>query len=329
MSRKKKAATSEHKAELRTEEMGVSSVYYFAEKDLLADLRIEDITRIKKSFQVRIDIDDDKFTITSTNIENCRKAVIVLEKMFNTIDEFGDVTEEEMKSFIAALTSKPFEGTKYKHVYTTVDGDNISPRTENQESLIRNIRKNVITVVHGCAGTGKSKLSIVMGLRYLEENRFDKIIIVRPMITVGASLGFLPGGIAQKYGPYTSPLHEALVEMLGEKDVESKIRSKKIEFAPVGFTRGANFQNAYIIIDEAQNLSKVETLTLLTRIGYNTKIVITGDESQTDRKSHDKTGLEYCVERLKDVDGIGFVKMTSKDVQRHRLVSEIIDGFED
>lgn len=327
MSRKKKA-TVEHRSELRTEEMGVSSVYYFAEKELLVDLRIEDITRIKKSFQVRIDIDDDKFTVTSTNIENCRKAVIVLEKMFNTIDEFGDVTEEEMKSFIAALTFKPFDGTKYKHIYTTPEGDNISPRTENQESLIRNIRKNVITVVHGCAGTGKSKLSLVMGIKYLEENRFDKIIIVRPMITVGASLGFLPGGIAQKYGPFTSPLHEALVEMLGEKDVESKIRSKKIEFAPVGFTRGANFQNAYIIIDEAQNLSKVETLTLLTRIGYNTKIVITGDESQTDRKSSDKTGLEYCVERLKDVDGIGFVKMNSKDVQRHRLVSEIIDGFE-
>ena len=316
------------KTKLKTEEMGVSSVYYFADNDCLDGLYLEDISRIKKAFQVRIDICDEKFSIQSTNLENCRKAVIVLEKMFNTIDKFGEVTEEELTSYISDLHFRPLEGTKYKNIYTTPEGDNISPRTENQELLVKGIRNNIITVVHGCAGTGKSKLSLVMGLKYLEENRFDKIIVVRPMITVGASMGFLPGGVAQKYGPYTGPISDALVEMLGERELENKIRSKKIEFAPVGFTRGANFQNAYIIIDEAQNLSKVEILTLLTRVGYNTKIVITGDESQTDRKTSERTGLEHCVERLKEIDGVGFVKMNLKDVQRHRIVTDIIQGFE-
>lgn len=324
---RKKRDTNE-RVELRTEDMGISSVYYYADKDLLSKIYAEDITRIKKAFQVRIDLDDDKFTITSPCLEHCRKSAIVLERMFNIIDQFDSITEEELTGLISALNYRPLEGTKYRNIYTTPLGDNISPRTENQELLIKGIRNNVITVVHGCAGTGKSKLSLVMGLKYLEENRYDKIIIVRPMVTVGASLGFLPGGIAQKYGPFTSPLFEALSDMIGEREVEAKVKAKKIEFAPVGFTRGANFQNAYIIIDEAQNLSKVEILTLLTRVGYNTKIVVTGDESQTDRRSSERSGLEYCVERLKDIEDVGFVKMTIKDVQRHRIVSEIIQGFE-
>jgi len=327
MARKKKDNASDTN-EFKTEEMGISSVYYFADEENLKGLYIEDITRIKKSFQVRIDISDNKFTIQSPNLDNCRKAAIVLEKMFNTIDKFGEITDEELETYISSLHFVPLNGTKYKNIYTTVNGENISPRTDNQELLVKNIKNNVITVVHGCAGTGKSKLSIVMGLKYLDENRFDKIIIVRPMITVGAALGFLPGGINQKYGPYTGPIHEALVDMIGEKELEAKIRAKKIEFAPVGFTRGANFQNSYIIIDEAQNLTKVEALTLLTRIGYNTKIVITGDESQSDRRSSERSGLDYCVERLSDLDGIGFVKMLKKDIQRHKLVNDIINGFE-
>jgi phosphate starvation-inducible PhoH-like protein len=326
MARKKRETTE--RVEHRTEDMGISSVYFYADRDLTPKIFAEDITRIKKAFQVRIDLDDDKFTISSPNLEHCRKSAIVLERMFNYIDKYDSITEEELTALISALNFRPLEGTKYRNIYTTPLGDNISPRTDNQELLIKGIRNNVITIVHGCAGTGKSKLSLVMGLKYIEENRYDKIIIVRPMVTVGASLGFLPGSVAQKYGPFASPIYDALTEMIGERDLEIKIKSKKIEFAPVGFTRGANFQNAYIIIDEAQNLSKVEMLTLLTRVGYNTKIVVTGDESQTDRRSSDRSGLEYCVERLKDIDDVGFVKMGRKDVQRHKIVSDIIEGFE-
>lgn len=327
MARTKKKEMSD-KSELRTEELGVSSVYFFADSELMSKIYIEDLTRIKKSFGVRIDVNDNKITAISTSLENCRKAIIVVEKMFDIIDRFGAIEEEELTDLIKALIFKPLANTKYKAVYTTPLGDDISPRTESQELMIKHIRNKTITVAHGCAGTGKSKMALVMGLKYIEENRFDKIIIVRPMITVGAPIGFLPGGLNQKYFPYTSPIYDALCEMLGEREVETRIKSKKIDFAPVGLTRGANFQNAYIIIDEAQNLSKVETLTLLTRIGYNTKIVVTGDESQSDRKGYEKSGLEYCVERLGALDSVGFVKMTIKDIQRHQIITDIITGFE-
>ena len=141
-------------------------------------------------------------------------------------------------------------------------------------------------------------------------------------------MGFLPGDIDEKYMPYASPITDALIDYIGEIELENMIRMKKIIFSPVALTRGANFQNAYVMIDEAQNMSKVEILTLLTRICYNTKIVATGDESQSDRKSSEKSGLHWMTERMADMEDVGFVKMNKSDIQRHKMVGEIITAFE-
>lgn len=317
------------KDDLRTEDLGISSVHYFADPDLVDAIKVEHITRIKKMFSVRIDKDDNKFTAISSSLENNRKAIITIEKVFSYIDEYGSIEDAEIVELSKALIYKPLDNTNYRAIYTTYEGIDISPRTEAQELLIRKIQTKAIVVAHGCAGTGKSKLSVVMGLKYLKENRYDRIIIIRPMITVGASLGYLPGSVNQKYFPYASPILEALQDLVGERETDGMIKSKKIVFSPVALTRGANFQNAFIIIDEAQNLSRMEMLTLLTRIGYNTKIVVTGDESQSDRKQvSEESGLTVCIEKLEALQDVGFVKMTLKDVQRSRIVSDIIKEFE-
>jgi phosphate starvation-inducible PhoH-like protein len=209
----------------------------------------------------------------------------------------------------------------------------ISPRTENHDAIVQTIKTNTITVLHGCAGSGKSLFSLIMGLKYLKDNRFDKIILLRPFSTVGKSVGYLPGDLSEKYMPYASPLSSALVELIGEKEYENLVNTKKLCFEPISMTRGANFKNAYIIMDEAQNTTKTEILTLLTRICYNTKFVITGDTSQDDRVINratpaEKSGLEYAIERLADNSEIGFVKMVKADIQRNKIVGDIIDAFE-
>jgi phosphate starvation-inducible PhoH-like protein len=307
----------------------VSTVSFFANRELLSDIYSEDLTKIRKGFGVMLELEDNKFTISSRCLDNCRKSAIVLEKMFAEIEKLGEpVGEDFISDAIEQLTFRPYQHTKYKSIYTTHLGVEISPRTDNQELLIDTIKNNNITIAHGAAGSGKSGISIIMGLKYLMENRFDKMIIIRPMVAVGSSMGFLPGDIDEKYMPYASPITDALIDYIGEIEMENMIRMKKIIFSPVALTRGANFQNAYVMIDEAQNMSKVEILTLLTRICYNTKIVATGDESQSDRKSSEKSGLHWMTERMADMDDVGFVKMNKSDIQRHKMVGEIITAFE-
>jgi len=305
-------------------------VIYVADRDLLGKLASSDLVNISKSFNVKIDTKGERFTITSNEINDCRKGAIVLEKLFDAFDRNFDIQDSDIDELISSLLPKPLAGSKYKGIYKNHKGEDFSPRTENQELAIKMIKNKTISVLYGHAGTGKSKLSVCMSLKMLDDGRYDKIIVVRPMITVGNAIGYLPGNLDEKYGVYVSPIAETFLEMLGERGYEQKLKENKILYTPVGFVRGGNFENAFIIIDEAQNLSKHEILTLLTRICHNTKVCITGDRSQSDIKSSkpEKSGLECVVELLKDVDDVGMVKFGLQDIQRHKLVGEIIRAFE-
>lgn len=315
----------------KTEE-SLSSVFFYAEKDVEFKILEEDIELLQDKFNVTITNNGQgQLSITKNDglIDNCRKAAIVLEKLCRDLSLDIEVTEDDLLEYIEPLLFRPDDAVKGRPIYKDYMGNNVFVRTVNQEALYKSAKNYTITIVHGCAGTGKSKLSIVAALNGLKDNRYDKIIIVRPMITVGADVGFLPGDLSEKYGPYTAAITDAFIDLIGTRSFEEMVRIKKIEFAPVAMMRGVNFNNAFVIVDEAQNLTKMEILTVLTRIGYNTKVIITGDESQSDRKNKkEESGLDNCIARLKDNPDVSVVKMTTDDIQRNRIVRDIIDSFE-
>jgi len=309
----------------------LNTVVFFVSKDEYTLFEDSDILRLKRAFNVSITFDGDRFLVTSSNIKQCRKAVIVLEKIFNLINKGIEVLEEDVTFFINEQNPAPLANSKYKAIFTSFDGVEYSPRTDNQEYFIELINHNTITIAAGAAGTGKTRLASIMAARYIKENRFDSIKIFRPLQAVGnKSVGFLPGNISEKVDPYASAVINTFNELLSEKVVEAYTKTKRLEIGSIALIRGETFNDCIIILDEVQNMSKMEILTLLTRIGFNTKVIITGDQSQSDvAYKKEMSGLEYCLDRLKDIDGVGIVKMTIDDIQRNGIIKEIIKNFED
>lgn len=324
-------ATKRAKAKVETEEVKViPSVTFVGDSDLMHNLTDHDLTKLKKSFGVTIDVKNDKIHISSNVMENCRKTANVLEEMFDWFDRELTIDDSDVDSLIQDYLPKPFPGTKFKNIFTTYDNIEISPRTESQDKLIHTIKNKKISVAHGSSGGGKTFISVLMGIKMLLDGRYDNITICRPLVTVGGkdNIGFLPGELSEKIFPFNSVLHQCFVELIGEKGLEQLIKEKKLIFSPLSFLRGSTI-NSYVIADEAQNFTKIEILTLLTRLGKYSKLVCTGDLIQQDLRTHsEKTGLELMIEKLKDVDRIGFVKFTEKDIQRDAIVGEIIRAFE-
>lgn len=317
----------------KTEEPKIPSVFFVADRELLPKLYSEDLVKIKKAFNVSIDVKNERFTITSDNIDNCRKAVTILEKLFDWFDNDLDIQEEDIDQEIAELLPKPYKDSKYKGIFKTYKGEELSPRTKNQEEIVRNIKNKKITILSGKAGTGKTHISVMMALKFLDDNRYDKIIVIRPMVTVGANgnaLGFLPGSEAEKTSPYSQAITQLFVDMIGSFEFEKRVKEEKIVFTSLSLIRGCTFNNAIVILDEAQNTTKHEILTVLTRLNYSTKLIITGDESQKDinDKKSSESGLSCCVKLLKEIEGIGFVEMKIEDIQRDKIIGEIIRAFE-
>jgi phosphate starvation-inducible PhoH-like protein len=220
-------------------------------------------------------------------------------KLGNTENEdlIDDLLDELLDEVLKESGEQNFQYSP-DAIIKDVKGRFIVPRTNNQDRLVESIRENVITIARGVAGSGKSSIAVAMAVTYLLQNRYDKILIVRPMTSVGGKdVGFLPGNLDEKFGPYASPLIENIIDLVGEPKYNEWVRGKKIILTPTSFVRGANFKNSLVIIDEAQNLSEIEIFTLLTRICHNGKVIITGDESQDDRKDkkYNDSGLQLFV----------------------------------
>lgn len=308
-----------------------STVLFYVTREEYESFEDTDILRIKRALGVSIMFDGDKFEVSSSNINQCRKAVIVLEKIFNLINRNIEVLEEDVTSFLSEQLPQPLSNSKYKSIFTSFEGLEYHPRTINQEYFIDLINHNTITIAAGSAGTGKTRLASIMAARYLTENRFDSIKIFRPLQAVGnKAIGFLPGNVSEKVDPYASAVINTFNELLGPKAVEMYTKAKRLEIGSIALVRGETYNDTILILDEVQNMSKIEVLTLLTRIGHNTKVIITGDQSQSDVGfKKEKSGLEYCLERLCDIEGVGIVKMTLEDIQRNGIIKEIIKNFED
>lgn len=216
---------------------------------------------------------------------------------------------------------------RYKIIKTT-QGKTIFAKTFNQKEYYRKIQENDLVFGIGPAGTGKTYLAVVIGVSLLKKNIVRKIILTRPVVEAGENLGFLPGDLKEKVDPYLRPLYDALHDVLGQEQTEKMIERGIIEIAPLAYMRGRTLEDAYIILDEAQNTTKQQMKMFLTRLGFNSKMVVTGDETQIDLPKPVKSGLKHAKEILHDVKGIEFVQFEPVDVVRHTLVQKIIESYE-
>ncbi|MEW6426711.1 MAG: PhoH family protein [Thermodesulfobacteriota bacterium] len=213
-------------------------------------------------------------------------------------------------------------------VYVTARKKIVSPKSLNQKNYIEQIRHNDMVFGIGPAGTGKTYLAVAMAIAALTGNLVRNIILARPAVEAGERLGFLPGDMAQKVNPYLRPLHDALNDMLGREKVAELIEREIIEIAPLAFMRGRTLSSAFVILDEAQNTTPEQMKMFLTRLGFNSKAVITGDITQIDLPDRQRSGLVHAGKILQGIDGIAFCRFTDADVVRHHLVQKIIQAYE-
>jgi len=207
-------------------------------------------------------------------------------------------------------------------------GKIIHPKSKNQEEYIAAVKANDIVFSIGPAGTGKTYLAVAIALDYLKKKKVNRIILTRPAVEAGESLGFLPGDLFAKINPYLRPLYDALYDMMEMEEVSRAIQKGLIEIAPLAYMRGRTLNDAFVILDEGQNTSPEQMKMFLTRLGLSSKAMITGDITQIDLPSGKRSGLVECQKVLKGIEGIGFVYLTEQDVVRHRLVKDIVKAYE-
>lgn len=241
------------------------------------------------------------------------------------------ITKEEARYAISV--QKSGEGDKLHDLFSdtilvTAKGKHIRPKTLGQREYLSSIRKNVVTFGVGPAGTGKTYLAVVMAAICLRRKEVSKIILTRPAVEAGERLGFLPGDLQEKVDPYLRPLYDALSDILGG-DLFQKFKERNIiEIAPLAYMRGRTLEDAFIILDEAQNTTGKQMKMFLTRLGANSKMAITGDLSQVDLPKGEGSGLLEATRILKEIKGIGIIKLSSKDVIRHDIVAKIVEAYE-
>ena len=255
-----------------------------------------------------------------------------LELMVRSLRKHKKLTIQDVQEIVNG--NNPFanriEGTnKNAIILYKRDGTPIRAKTENQQLLVKSAEKNDIVFSIGPAGTGKTYTAVALAVKALKNKIVKKIILTRPAVEAGESLGFLPGDLKDKVDPYLRPLYDALDDMLAAEKINHLITNRTIEIAPLAFMRGRTLDNAFIILDEAQNATVPQLKMFLTRIGPSAKAIITGDLSQIDLPRHQRSGLSYALNGLEKVQGIGVVRLTTVDVVRHRLVKAIITAFEE
>jgi len=240
--------------------------------------------------------------------------------------KFNRITEEDILNIMNGERTND-EIANGVVVYN-VSGRPIKSRSENQQRLIDAFEKDDMVFAVGPAGTGKTYLSIALAVRALKEKQAKKIILSRPAVEAGEKLGFLPGDMKDKIDPYLQPLYDALEDMIPAVKLQDMMAKHVIQIAPLAYMRGRTLSDAVVILDEAQNTTPAQLRMFLTRMGWNTKMVITGDMTQIDLPRESRSGLHEAVRVLRDVDGISFVELSKKDIVRHKLVTRIVNAYE-
>ena len=248
-----------------------------------------------------------------------------VEKMRVHVLRFNSLTEEDILDIVKGKSTRNVpEGVI---VYST-SGRPIKARSENQQKLVEAFTANDMVFAVGPAGTGKTFLSIALAVKALKDKTAKKIILSRPAVEAGEKLGFLPGDMKDKIDPYLQPLYDALEDMIPQVKLQDMMEKHIIQIAPLAFMRGRTLSDAVVILDEAQNTTPAQIRMFLTRMGWNTKMIITGDMTQIDLPHTQKSGLIEALHILSDVEGIGVVNLNQKDIVRHKLVTKIVNAYE-
>jgi phosphate starvation-inducible PhoH-like protein len=250
-----------------------------------------------------------------------------VELMRKHVLKYNRITEEDILDIIHGNKTKD-DAVKGVVAYS-ISGRPIKPRSENQQKLVDAFEKDDMIFAVGPAGTGKTYLSIALAVRAMKERQAKKIILSRPAVEAGEKLGFLPGDMKDKIDPYLQPLYDALEDMLPQVKLQEMMEHHVIQIAPLAFMRGRTLSDAVVILDEAQNTTPQQIRMFLTRMGWNTKMIVTGDTSQIDLPRSQKSGLIEALHLLNGIEGIGMVRLDQKDIVRHKLVTRIVRAYEE
>lgn len=286
---------------------------------------------LEKSFGVRLFLKDNQIKIEGPNDIALEKTESVLDAMVQHLDRNSFIDLDEIER-LCYLANKGEETTAdfydEKPVVRTRNGKVIVPKTKHQKELVNAFQNSKITFASGVAGTGKTYLAVAFAVSELKKEKINKIILTRPAVEAGESLGFLPGDMQEKVDPYLRPLYDALNEMLGQENVEKYREKGIIEIAPLAFMRGRTLNDAVVILDEAQNATKAQMKMFLTRMGKNCRMIVNGDISQIDLIRKSDSGLIQACNILQGIDGITIQYLDQSDVVRNPLVQKIIERYE-
>lgn len=288
------------------------------------------IRKIEKEWDVKIVNRGDDVKISGEE-ENVHKAWSVMSSLAALARKGEEITDQNLNYFITAANEMNLEEVEKVYndlVCITANGRPLKPKTLGQKKYVDLIKNNTVVFGVGPAGTGKTYLAMAMAITAFKNNEVSRIILTRPAIEAGEKLGFLPGDLQQKVDPYLRPLYDALYEIMGSENFLKNMERGLIEVAPLAYMRGRTLDNAFIVLDEAQNTTPEQMKMFLTRIGYGSKAVITGDLTQIDLTEGKRSGLMEATKILTGIDGIGMITLTNKDVVRHPLVQKIILAYE-
>ncbi len=290
----------------------------------------ENIKLIESQYNVKVVSRGSEIKV-SGDAENVAKATRAINGLLTLINR-GEALSEQNVRYVLSLVNEGNEDKLCEMtgdcVCITAKGKPIKPKTLGQKKYLECIKNNTITLGAGPAGTGKTYLAVAMAVNAFRAKEVNRIILTRPAVEAGEKLGFLPGDLQQKVDPYLRPLYDALFDMLGAESFQRYQERGSIEVAPLAYMRGRTLDDSFIILDEAQNTTREQMKMFLTRLGFNSKIVVTGDITQIDLPDGKKSGLVEAMNILKGIDDIAINIFTEKDVVRHRLVQDIIKAYE-
>ena len=288
----------------------------------------QNIKLIEDAFASKIIVRDNRIKVLGKK-DNVQLSLTAIDSITSALNTKGSLTRKDVSSLLNIISRGDIDFNKnldYQIMFGSKGA--ICARTEGQKDYYNIVKRNDVTFSIGPAGTGKTFMAVAFAVSALTSKEVDRIVLCRPAVEAGENLGFLPGDLKEKVDPYLAPFYDALGEMISMSKYKPLIADKIIEIIPLAFMRGRTLNNAFMILDEAQNATKTQMKMFLTRLGNNSKAIITGDITQIDLPNTVKSGLVEVVDLLKNIDGIGFAHLTSKDVVRHKLVREIIDAYE-
>ncbi len=290
----------------------------------------ENIKLIEREFGVRVTVRGDELKISGDE-ESVFKTSKVIEALMHFINRGENLSEQNVRYCISMVkdgSDEDFSKLADDCICITAKGKPIKPKTIGQKKYCKAIAENTITFGVGPAGTGKTYLAVAMAVTAFRSKQVNRIILTRPAVEAGEKLGFLPGDLQSKVDPYLRPLYDALFDMLGVETYQKYVERGNIEIAPLAYMRGRTLDDSFIILDEAQNTTKEQMKMFLTRLGFNSKMVITGDITQIDLPRGVRSGLKDSLRILRSVNDIAQIRFNEKDVVRHRLVQDIIKAYE-